>query len=129
MTFFGNVDIKKVMPRNRFQEINIFFAFQRFVRKVAHGNPGHDRLFKVRPVLNYVRSKFETNFKPNKNVAVDKGMIAFRGRLSFCQYMLAKPTKYGIKVWMAADPSNGYVLNFDVYLGKDVRNQGIHGLG
>ena len=43
--------------------------------------------------------------------------------------MPAKPTKYGIKVWKAADLSNGYVLNFDVYLGKDVHNQRIHGLG
>jgi len=34
--------------------------------------------------------------------------------------MPAKPTKYGIKVWMAADSSDGYVLNFDVYLGKEV---------
>ena len=33
--------------------------------------------------------------------------------------MPAKLTKYGIKVWMAADSSNGYVLNFDVYLGKE----------
>ena len=43
-------------------------------------------------------------------------MIGFRGRLSFRQYMPAKPTKYGIKVWMVADSGNGYVLNFDVYL-------------
>ena len=127
--FFGNVGIKKVMPRNRFQEINNFLHFNDSSREVARGNPGHDRLFKVRPVLNYVRSKFETNFKPTKNIAVDEGMIAFRGRLSFRQYMPAKPTKYGIKVWMASDSSNRYVLNFDVYLGKDVRNQRIHGLG
>ena len=45
-------------------------------------------------------------------------MIAFKGRLSFCQYLPAKPTKYGIKVWMAADSQNGYVNNFSVYLGK-----------
>ena len=43
--------------------------------------------------------------------------------------MPARTTKYGIKVWIAADSSNGYVLNFDVYLGKDPRLQRIHGLG
>ena len=58
-----------------------------------------------------------------------EGMIPFRGRLSFRQYMPARTTKYGIKVWIAADSSNGYVLNFDVYLGKDPRLQRIHGLG
>ena len=44
--------------------------------------------------------------------------------------MPAKPTKYGIKVWMAAISSNGYVLNFDVYLGKEVvGRRRIYGLG
>ena len=64
-----------------------------------------------------------------KNISVDEGMVAFRVRLSFRQYMPAKPTKYGIKVWMAADSSNGYVLNFDVYLGKEGTQRRIYGLG
>ena len=31
--------------------------------------------------------------------------------------------KYRVKVWMSADSSNGYVLNFDVYLGKEASNR------
>lgn len=127
--FFGNVGIKKVMPRNRFREISSFLHFNDSTQEVARGTPGYDRLFKVRPVLNYVRTKCETNFNPTKNISVDEGMVPFRGRLSFRQYMPAKPTKYGIKVWMAADSSNGYVLNFDVYLGKETGQRRIHGLG
>ena len=127
--FFGNVGIKKVMPKNRFKELSSFLHFNDATQEVARGNPGYDRLYKVRPVLNYVRQNCETSFSPTKNLSVDEGMIPFRGRLSFRQYMPAKPTKYGIKVWIAADSSNGYVLNFDVYLGKDPRLQRIHGLG
>ena len=56
-------------------------------------------------------------------------MIAFKGRLSFRQYLPAKPTKYGIKVWMAADSSNGYVVNFSVYLGSEGEIRRRHGLG
>ena len=56
-------------------------------------------------------------------------MIAFKGRLSFRQYLPAKLTKYGIKVWMAADSLNGYVLNFSVYLGSEGENRRIHRLG
>ena len=57
-------------------------------------------------------------------------MIGYLGRVSFRQYMPAKPNKYGIKVWMAADSSNGYVLNFDIYLGKEVDGRPrIYGLG
>ena len=43
--------------------------------------------------------------------------------------MPAKPMKYGIKVWMAIDSSNRYVLNFDVHLSKEPRHRRIHGLG
>lgn len=56
-------------------------------------------------------------------------MIAYKGRISFRQYMPKKPTKYGIKVWMAADSSNGYVLNFNTYLGKEPGQTLTHGLG
>lgn len=127
--FFGNQGIKKVMPRNRFEEIRKFLHFNDSSKEAARGEPGYDRLFKVRPVLDHVRNKFQSSFNPTKNISVDEGMIAFRGRLSFRQYMPAKPTKYGIKVWMAADSSNGYVLNFDVYLGKEPGQRRIHGLG
>ena len=32
--------------------------------------------------------------------------------------MPAKPTKYGIKVWERAGSTNGYVCEFEVYVGK-----------
>ena len=56
-------------------------------------------------------------------------MIAFKGRLSFRQYMPAKPTKYSIKIWMTADSQNGYVKNFSVYLGKEANVPSVNGLG
>ena len=84
---------------------------------------------KVHGVFDRIHQKCQINYKPSKNISVDEGMIAYRGRLSFLQYMPTKPTNYGIKMWMAADSSNGYVLNFDVYLGKEEGQQRIHGLG
>jgi hypothetical protein len=47
------------------------------------------------------------NYNPNKEQSIDEGMIAFKGRLSFKQYLPAKPTKFGIKVWKRASPQNG----------------------
>ena len=128
--FFRNQGIKKVMTKNRFEEITCYLHFNDSSAEPARGTPGFDRLYKIRPIFNSILGNCQTKFKPTKNLSVDEGMIAFRGRLSFRQYMPAKPTKYGIKVWMAADSSNGYVLNFDVYLGKegDSRRR-IYGLG
>ena len=55
-------------------------------------------------------------------------MIRFAGKLSFKQYMPAKPIKRGIKVWMCCDPNSAYLSRFDVYLVKNTTNHG-HGLG
>lgn len=45
-------------------------------------------------------------------------MIAYKGRLSFKQYLPAKPTKFGIKVWERASPRNGYCHEFQIYTRK-----------
>ena len=127
--FFGNQGIKRTLTKNRYEDITSNLSFRDSSKEPLRGDENFDRLFKVRAVLDYVRAKCENNFKPTKNISVDEGMIAYRGRLSFKQYMPAKPTRYGIKVWMAADSSNGYVLNFDVYLGKEPNHRRINGLG
>ena len=57
-------------------------------------------------------------FTPGATLSVNEGMCKFAGRLGFVQYMLMKPIKRGIKVWMAAVPGLGYVSTFDVYTGK-----------
>ena len=58
-----------------------------------------------------------------KKVLVDEGLVKFNGRLSFKQYMLMKPDKFGIKVWMLADADNYYVPRFQVYLEKKSHEQ------
>lgn len=45
-------------------------------------------------------------------------MIAYKCRLSFKQYLPAKPTKFGIKVWERASPRNGYCHEFQIYTRK-----------
>ena len=95
----------------------------------ACGENGYGRLYKVRAVLNAVLENSQRCYAPNKHIAIDEGMIAFNGRLSFWQYMPAKPTKYGIKVWMAVDWKNGCVIYYDVYLGSEEGVWRIHGLG
>ena len=55
-------------------------------------------------------------------------MSKSQGRSSLEQYMPLKPTKRGIKVWVAADSSNGYFSCFEIYIGKK-GNGTKHGLG
>jgi hypothetical protein len=64
------------------------------------------------------------NYNLPKNQSIDEGMIAYKGRLSFKQYLLAKPTKFGVKVWERARPKTGYVHEFQIYVGKPEGQRG-----
>ena len=95
-------------------------------------SPNHDRLYKIRPLIERVTKAFHTLYTPRENLSIDetiisfKGqlswvqympIISFKGRLSWVQYMPKKPHKWGIKAWAMADSSNGYITNFKLYTG------------
>ena len=45
-------------------------------------------------------------------------MIAVKGRLSYVQYLPAKPIDIGIMVWMYCDADTTYLHQFEVYLSQ-----------
>ena len=126
--FIGNNGIKQTMTKNRFEEISQFFHLNNSSTEPARGEENFDRLYKCRPTLTSIVRNAQHYYSLKKNISTNEGMIAFKGRLLFRQYLPAKPTKYGIKVWMAADASNGYIVNFSVYLESEGQKRRIHGL-
>ena len=116
------------ITRDRFREISRFLHFVDNDTLVPRGEEGHDRLGKVRPLIDHLSTKFAEVYQPHRDIAVDNAMIKFQRRSSLKQYMPLKPTKRGIKVWVAADSTNGYFSRFDVYTGKK-GNTTEHGLG
>ena len=50
--------------------------------------------------------------------STDKHMTKFKGRYSMKQYLKMKPIKWGFKLWFRCASSNGYLYEFDLYLGK-----------
>lgn len=81
------------------------------------GTANFDKLYKVRPFLDYLKNNFQACLQPHENIAIDESMIKFKGRSSLKQYMPKKPVKRGYKVWMLADET-GYCWNFEIYTGK-----------
>ena len=103
------------MTKNRFEEINQYLHFSDSLSKEGGTKLG---LYKCCLIHTNVLNSVD-----------DEAMISFKGWMKFRQYMQTKPTKYGIEVWMAADTSNGDVLNFSVYEGIEEGNALVHGLG
>ena len=53
----------------------------------------YDKLYKIRPVLTMTQNSFKECYKPGKHQAIDEAMIAFKGRLSYIQYVTCKTNK------------------------------------
>ena len=87
------------------------------------GEPGHDPLFKLRPFLQPLIANFQRCYTLAKEISVDETMIGFKGRLIFIQYMPKKPTKWGLKAYVLADSTTGYMYNWILYTGKLIQTQ------
>ncbi|KAL1267144.1 hypothetical protein QQF64_002819 [Cirrhinus molitorella] len=91
------------------------------------GTSEHERLFRVRPLMDTIRHACKAIYHPRKNLAVDERMVACKANTGMTQYMKAKPTRWGFKLFVLADSSNGYTVDFAVYTGKNNFPTG-HGL-
>jgi hypothetical protein len=120
--FLGNAGIKLVMPRNRYEQLNRFLHVSDRSVEPPIGSANYDKIYKVRDVMDYVQKKFVKYSNPSCAQSVDEGMISYKGRVSYLQYMPAKPIKRGLKLFIRADADTGYLNDFELYLGKHYDN-------
>ena len=102
---------RRVFSRDRF--LQLFWMLH-----VGEVN-GLTRRSKIQPFLDMIIPSFQRLFVPGKALAVDKAMIAYRGRVSFHQYVRGKPHPWGIKAYVLADCDTGYLYSVAIYYGKE----------
>ena len=66
------------MTRNRFQKI---FWFLRFADNSNYdaSDPGHDKLFKVRDIVEFLVDRFKTVYMPPENISIDEELLLYKG--------------------------------------------------
>lgn len=111
---FATPGFTKVMARNRFQ---LLVSCLHFVNNEDADR--RDPLFKIRRFIDAVVANFRQAYTPLREVSIDEQMVAYKGRLSFKQYMPAKPIKWGMKAFVLAESKTGYVCDWHLYTGKD----------
>lgn len=105
---------KNYMSRDRFM---VIFRCLHFSRNPLPGEQTPaDRLFKIRPVLDYFNSRMNDIYYPSKELSLDESMVLWRGRLVFRQYIKNKRHKYGVKLYILTEP-DGIIQKFAVYTG------------
>lgn len=109
------------MPYRRFAEIvsalHITNAFS-WMRDSRNPERDKDRLWYIRPLIIWLNKRFKEAVIPGALWAYDEGMLASK-HLYNClrQYMPAKPTKWGVKVFMLCCSMTYICYNFEIYAG------------
>lgn len=80
--FYRYSPIADRISRKRFRDLFRFLHFADNETLVPRGVDGHDRLGKVRPLIDYLSGRFADVYHPHCEVAVDEAMIKFQGRSS-----------------------------------------------
>ena len=108
MPFFS-----QIFSRSRFLQIH----WMLHVSPVQTGR--QIRASKVQNLISYVQDKCLELFIPGRDIAVDESTIGFKGRLAFKMYNPQKPTKWGLRMYVLADCTSGYISVFKPHFGKE----------
>ena len=73
--------------------------------------------YRVDPIIDYLKHRFQSVYYPHCEVSIDEAMIPFKGRSTMKQYLPLRPVKRGFKVWVIADATNRYTYDLNVYTG------------
>ena len=104
-----------VMNRNRFSVIMRALRFDnietREERRVV------DKLAPIRKIIDDFNIQLNKFYTAGDFCTIDEMLQAFRGKCSFRQYILSKPSKYGIKIFNLSDSRTFYTIELEVYVG------------
>lgn len=104
----GRPLLRAVMPLKRFMLISKVLAFDDRESRRSRVCNYRDKLAPIRVFYEKWTDNLQYLYVPKENVTVDEQLILFRGKCFFKVYMPSKPGKYGMKAWVAADPTTGF---------------------
>ena len=91
------LNLSLLMLSTRFEAIHQYFHTSN--RKAIHMD-NLDQLIIVKPIVTFFRERFWQVDTPTRDLSLDKGMMAHKGRLSIKVYNPKKPSEYGIKLYI-----------------------------
>ncbi|XP_037037947.1 piggyBac transposable element-derived protein 2-like [Bradysia coprophila] len=112
----GNALIKETMPVNKFEQIKQQLHFNDNENMVPKGDVNHDRIYKIRPLVNALIKRFQT-VPLEKNLSVDEQLCSTKCKSIIKQYLPNKPHKWGFKLHVLAGSHSGFCYTFEIFTG------------
>ncbi|XP_068122086.1 piggyBac transposable element-derived protein 4-like [Hyperolius riggenbachi] len=113
--FFGTV-----MSECRF---SLIMKFLHFANNEEYDESSHPapKLRKIWDVYQLIQRNFRETYVPERDISVDESLMAYKGRLSWIQYIASKRARFGLKSYRLCESSSGYIWNSVLYTGKGTR--------
>lgn len=91
----------RIISEKRF---HLLLKFLHFVNnKEFDANSPNRRLFKIQPILDYLKEKFMSIYVPNEKISIDESLIGWKGRLAWKQYIPSKRKRFGMKIFVLCE--------------------------
>ncbi|XP_015376602.1 PREDICTED: piggyBac transposable element-derived protein 4-like [Diuraphis noxia] len=113
----GFSQIYKCMSRTRFEAIRSCLHFNDNSKLLPVTDINHDRLHKLRPLVDYLNNKFKS-VPYRQDLSLDEQLCATKAHSYLKQYLPAKPHKWGFKLYVLCD-YKGYAYNCEIYTGQE----------
>ena len=110
------VRLSEFMSRHRYEEIG---AFLHVVTPDEERALQNHPLRKILPLHNDIKKKCLQFYQPLRELSVDEQIVHSKARTHFRQYLPNKPTKWGFKCWVVADPT-GYTIDFNSIVVQEI---------
>ena len=115
---------------NRQHYLNIlkFWHFNDNDQQPNPQDPNHDHMYKIRPVIDHLNRKFQAAIQAEQEVALDESLLLYKGHLAIKQFLPAKRSRFGIKIFQLCESKSGFTYKFMIYPGRlapvqDIMNQ------
>ena len=82
----GTPELVQGFPINRFKHLLSYLHFNDNTTALPRQNPAHDKLHKIRPVLDVIASKCLQLYQPHQANSINEAMVGFKGRSGIKQY-------------------------------------------
>ena len=92
-----------------------YLSILRYLHFADNNTEEESKLRKIKPVMEYLRAKFERAVTLWENLCVDESLMLWKGRLGFKQCIPSKRHRFGVKLFMLCDCDTKFILNFIVY--------------
>ena len=89
--FLGAPAVVKAFPIYQYSQLLSHLHFNDNQTFIPRGQPGHDKLHKVWPILDRLSQAFLSLYHPHQQNSIDEAMVRFKGCSSLKQYMPKNP--------------------------------------